>query len=800
MDPFFLDNLDDKSDLIPLLSLDDEARINSTKIPKELPILPLKNTVLFPGVVIPITVGREKSIKLVKDYYVGKKIIGTVSQKDTSIENPNSSHLNTIGTMAKIMRLFKMPDGTSTIIIQGLRKFKLNSITQTDPYFKATVSPFLETYPKKNNDSFKALVSSLKDLALKIIKESPKIPSEVAFAVNNIESDSFLVNFVSSNMNLKVSDKQKMLEESSLETRTKMALKYLNEELKVLEMKNEIQSKVKSDLDDQQREYLLNQQLKTIQEELGGNVHQEEIEGMRKKGKTKKWDQKTKNHFEKELKKLQRMNPQVGEYGVQRTYVETLLDLPWNEFTEDQFNLKKAERILNKDHYGLEKVKNRILEYLAVLQLKGDMRSPIICLHGPPGVGKTSLGKSIASALGRNYIRMSLGGLRDQSEIRGHRKTYIGAMPGRVIQSIKRAKSSNPVFVLDEIDKLNRDSFGDPSAAMLEMLDPEQNNAFYDNYIETGFDLSRVLFIATANDISSIEPALRDRMELIDISGYTLNEKFHIAKKHLLPKLLIDHGLKMSNLKIGKKEFETIIESYTRESGVRDLERTLAKIIRNTAKHVALKEKYKKDLNNNNIIKILGPNKFEKDKYENNENTGVVTGLAWTPRGGDILFIESSYSSGKGRLVITGNIGKVMEESSKIALEYLKSRSLVSDLESDFFQKNDIHIHVPEGAIPKDGPSAGITMLTSLASLLSKKKVVKNLAMTGEITLRGKVLPVGGIKEKILAAKRAGITKIILCELNRKDVMDINPSYIKGLKFFYVKKMEEVLEISLLKR
>ena len=799
MDPFFLDNIDDKSDLIPLLSIDDEERINSTKVPKELPILPLKNTVLFPGVVIPITVGREKSKKLVKEYYVGKKIIGTVSQKDTTVENPDPSHLNKVGTMAKIMRLFKMPDGTVTIIIQGLKKIKLKTITQTEPYFKATVTPFVENYPKNNNDNFKALISSLKDTALKVIKESPKIPSEVAFAVNNIESNSFLVNFISSNMNLKVSNKQKMLEEPSLEIRTKMALKFLNEELKVLEMKNEIQSKVKSDLDEQQREYLLNQQLKTIQEELGGNVHQEEIENMRKKGDEKKWNAKTKNHFEKELNKLQRMNPQVGEYGVQRTYVETLLDLPWNEFTKDQFNLNKAKKILNKDHFGLEKVKNRILEYLAVLKLKGDMRSPIICLHGPPGVGKTSLGKSIAAALGRNYIRMSLGGLRDQSEIRGHRKTYIGAMPGRVIQSIKRAKSSNPVFVLDEIDKLSRDSFGDPSAAMLEMLDPEQNNAFYDNYIETGFDLSRVLFIATANDISAIEPALRDRMELIDISGYTINEKFHIAKKHLLPKLLIDHGLKLQDLKIGKVEFESIIENYTRESGVRDLERTLAKIIRNTAKHVALKEKYKKDLNSNTILEILGPKKIEKDRYENNDNLGVVTGLAWTPRGGDILFIESSYSSGKGKLTMTGNIGKVMEESSKIALEYLKSKSLVENLEPDFFKKNDIHIHVPEGAVPKDGPSAGITMLTSLASLLRKKKVAKNLAMSGEITLRGKVLPVGGIKEKILAAKRAGLKKIILCELNKKDVLDIHPSYIKGLKFFYVNKMEEVLDIALLK-
>ena len=799
MDPFFLDNIDEKSDLIPLLSLEDEEKINSIKIPKELSILPLKNTVLFPGVVIPVTVGREKSIKLIKDNYVGKKIIGTVSQKDITIEDPNPTHLNSVGTVAKIMRLFKMPDGSSTIIIQGLKKFKLKSITQTDPYFKATVEPFKEIYPKNNNNTFKALISSLKDTSLKVIKESPKIPSEVAFAVNNIESDSFLVNFISSNMNIKVVDKQQILEEPSLEKRASITLKHLNEELKVLEMKNEIQSKVKSDLDEQQREYLLNQQLKTIQEELGGNVHQEEIENMRKKGDEKKWNKKTKLHFEKELKKLQRMNPQVGEYGVQRTYVETLLDLPWNEFTKDTFNLKKAERILNKDHYGLEKVKNRILEYLAVLQLKGDMRSPIVCLHGPPGVGKTSLGKSIAKALGRNYIRMSLGGLRDQSEIRGHRKTYIGAMPGRVIQSLKRAKSSNPVFVLDEIDKLNRDAFGDPSAAMLEMLDPEQNNSFYDNYLEIGFDLSRVLFVATANDINSIEPALRDRMELIDISGYTLNEKFHISKKHLLPKLLNDHGLTPSDLKIQKKEFETIIENYTRESGVRDLERTLSKVIRNTAKHVALKNRYKKDLTQDNLIKILGPKRFEKEKYENNDNLGVVTGLAWTPKGGDILFIESSVSKGKGKLTMTGNIGKVMEESSKIALEFLKSKSLIPNLEIDFFQKHDIHIHVPEGAIPKDGPSAGITMLTSLASLLGKKKVLKNLAMTGEITLRGKVLPVGGIKEKILAAKRAGLNKIILCNSNKKDVLDINSSYIRGLKFFYVDKMEEVLKIALLK-
>ena len=636
-------------------------------------------------------------------------------------------------------------------------------------------------------------------MSLKIIKESPKIPKEAAFAINNIESDSFLINFISSNINITVSQKQEMLEEPSLEIRTKMALKYLNNELKMLEMKNEIQSKVKSELDEQQREYLLNQQLKAIQEELGGNVHQEEIEKMRLKAKDKKWSKNTEEHFFKELKKLQRMNPQLGEYGVQRSYIETLLELPWNEFTKDHFDLNKAKRILDRDHFGLQKVKDRIIEYLAVLKLKGDMRSPIICLYGPPGVGKTSLGKSIAESLGREYIRMSLGGLRDQSEIRGHRKTYIGAMPGRVIQSIKRVKSSNPVFVLDEIDKLNRDAFGDPSAAMLEMLDPEQNSAFYDNYIEIGFDLSRVLFIATANDINSISVPLRDRMELIEVSGYTMNEKYQIGKKFLLKNLLKSHGLNLTDLKIPKPELEMIIENYTRESGVRGLEKVLAKLIRNTAKNVVLKNKFNKTLSEDSIIKILGPKKILKERYQDNNDLGVVTGLAWTPQGGDILFIESSVNKGKGKLTITGNIGKVMEESSKLALEYLKSHNILLHLENDFFQKNDIHIHVPEGAIPKDGPSAGITMLTSLASLLGGKKIIKNLAMTGEITLRGKVLPVGGIKEKILAAKRAGIKKIILSTMNEKDILDIDPVYIKGLQFLYVDRMDQVLELALMK-
>ena len=799
MDSFFLDSFDDKSDLIPLLSAEDERKIDSFKLPKELSILPLKNTVLFPGVVIPITVGREKSIKLVKDNYKGKKIIGTIAQKKSNIDDPNISDLSEVGTMARIMRLFKMPDGSITIIIQGLKRFHLKSVTQTEPYFKGNVSLFDEVKPNKNSKNFKALVESVRDLSLKIIKESPKIPKEAAFAINNIESDSFLINFISSNINITVSQKQEMLEEPSLEERTKMSLKYLNNDLKMLEMKNEIQSKVKSELDEQQREYLLNQQLKAIQEELGGNVHQEEVEKMRLKGKDKKWDKKTEEHFNKELNKLQRMNPQLGEYGVQRGYIETLLELPWNEFTKDHFDLNKAKKILNRDHFGLKKVKDRIIEYLAVLKLKGDMRSPIICLHGPPGVGKTSLGKSVAESLGREYIRMSLGGLRDQSEIRGHRKTYIGAMPGRVIQSLRRAKSSNPVFVLDEIDKLNRDAFGDPSAALLEMLDPEQNNAFYDNYVEIGFDLSRVLFIATANDISLISAPLRDRMELIEVSGYTINEKFQIGNKFLLKNLLKNHGLKSNDLKISKKDLEMVIENYTRESGVRSLERVLAKLIRNIAKSIVLDEKYDKILNEQKITNVLGPKKYIKERYQDNDNLGVVTGLAWTPQGGDILFIESSVSNGKGKLTITGNIGKVMQESSKLALEYLRSHKILSKLENDYFQKNDIHIHVPEGAIPKDGPSAGITMLTSLASLLSGKKVVKNLAMTGEITLRGKVLPVGGIKEKILAAKRAGIKKIILSKMNEKDISNIDPSYIRGLKFLYVDRMDKVLDLALLK-
>jgi len=795
---FSLSDSDDFTDLIPLMSSHDEKKLNSLRIPKKIPILSLRNTVLFPGVVIPITVSRDTSIKLINDAYKLKKIIGVVAQTSPDIEEPTSKDLNQVGTVAKILRLFKMPDGNLTVIIQGQKRFSIKQVIVSKPYFQAEIEKFIEIKPNKNNQNFKALVGSLRDVALRIIKESPNIPSDASFAINNIESDSFLVNFVSSNMNLKVLEKQKMLEEPKLYNRTKMVLKHLNKELSVLKMKNEIQSKVKSELDDQQREYLLNQQLKTIQEELGVNVFQEEIEKMKRAGKQKKWSKKTQNHFDKELVKLQRMNPQVAEYGVQRSYVELFLDLPWNEYTEDNFDLKRVQKILNKDHYGLEKIKERIIEHLAVLKLKGDMRAPIICLYGPPGVGKTSLGKSIAESLNREYVRISLGGMRDQSEIRGHRKTYIGAMPGRIIQSIRKAKSSNPVFVLDEIDKLSRDSYGDPSSAMLEMLDPEQNKEFYDNYLEIGFDLSKVLFIATANDLSTIQPALRDRMEIINISGYNIKEKISIAKNHLLPKALKEHGLDGS-FKLSNDCIEMIIDSYTKESGVRGLGKMLAKIIRHRATCLAMGREIDSKIDISKIENILGLKHYTKEMYNNDQFLGVAIGLAWTPFGGDILFIESSLSVGKGKLTITGNIGKVMKESATLALEYLKFKSQEYSIDTSIFQSHDFHLHVPEGAIPKDGPSAGITILSALASLITKRRIKKALALTGEITLRGKVLPVGGIKEKILAAHRSGIKHIVLSKQNKKDINDIKDVYIKGLKFYYVDRMKEVLDVVLLK-
>lgn len=801
IDNLSFQSLDEDAELIPLMTPEDEEEINKEKLPDTLPILPLRNTVLFPGVVIPITAGRDKSIQLIKDANNGGKVIGVVAQKDETVENPTLEDINTLGTVARILRVLQMPDGNTTIIIQGKKRFEIDALLQEDPYMAATVKEVPETRPESNDEEFKAILDSIKDIALQIIKESPSIPSEASFAIKNIESSSFLINFISSNMNLTVREKQELLAITDLKKRSLATLKYMNLEMQKLELKNDIQSKVRHDLDQQQREYFLHQQMKTIQEELGGGVsYEQEVEEMRARGKKKNWDEKIKKHFEKELSKMQRMNPQVAEYSIQRNYLELFLDLPWNEFSKDKFNLKKAQTILDRDHSGLEDVKKRIVEYLAVLKLRNDMKSPILCLYGPPGVGKTSLGKSIAEALGRKYVRISLGGLRDEAEIRGHRKTYIGAMPGRIIQSLKKAGTSNPVFVLDEIDKLSSSHNGDPSSAMLEVLDPEQNTEFYDNFLEMGYDLSKVMFIATANSLSTIQPALRDRMEIINVTGYTTEEKVEIGSKHLLAKQLEEHGLTSKDLKIGKRQLEKIVEGYTRESGVRGLEKQIAKMVRYAAKSIAMEEKYEKKITNDIISEVLGPARMERNKYENNDVAGVVTGLAWTSVGGDILFIESILSKGKGTLSITGNLGKVMKESATIAMEYMKSNADLLGIDPEVFSKYNVHIHVPEGATPKDGPSAGITMLTSLVSLFTQKKVKKDIAMTGEITLRGKVLPVGGIKEKILAAKRAGIKEIILCEQNRRDILEIKKDYLKGLKFHYVTEMSEVLTHAITKQ
>lgn len=795
MDSLSFQSIDEDAELIPLMTPEDEEEINREELPKTLPILPLRNTVLFPGVVIPITAGRDKSIQLIKDANNGGKVIGVVSQKDENVENPSLEDINTLGTVARILRVLQMPDGNTTIIIQGKKRFEIDEMMRENPYMEATVKEVPETRPDRIDDEFSAILESIKELALQIIKESPNIPSEASFAIKNIESSSFLINFISSNMNLPVKEKQALLAITDLKQRALATLKYMSLEMQKLELKNDIQSKVRSDLDQQQREYFLHQQMKTIQEELGGGVSYEtEIEEMRVKGKEKKWDIKVKKHFDKELAKIQRMNPQVAEYSIQRNYLELFLELPWNEFSKDKFNLKKASAILDRDHSGLEDVKKRIIEYLAVLKLRNDMKSPILCLYGPPGVGKTSLGKSIAEALGREYVRISLGGLRDEAEIRGHRKTYIGAMPGRIIQSLKKAGTSNPVFVLDEIDKLSNSHNGDPSSAMLEVLDPEQNMEFYDNFLEMGYDLSKVMFIATANSLSTIQPALRDRMEIINVTGYTTEEKVEIASKHLLHKQLKEHGLTDKDLKIGKKQLEKIVEGYTRESGVRALEKQLAKMVRYAAKSIAMEDQYEKKVTNTIIEEVLGPARMERNKYENNDVAGVVTGLAWTSVGGDILFIESTLSKGKGNLTITGNLGKVMKESATIAMEYIKSNADILGLDAEVFSNYNVHIHVPEGATPKDGPSAGITMLTSLVSLFTQKKVKKDIAMTGEITLRGKVLPVGGIKEKILAAKRAGIKEIVLCEENKRDILEIKQTYLKGLTFHYVSEMSEVIK------
>jgi len=797
-DNMSLHTFDEDAELIPLLTAEDEEQMNNEELPETLPILPLRNTVLFPGVVIPITAGRDKSINLIKDANKGTKVIGVVSQKDEGVENPDAEDINTLGTVAKILRVLQMPDGNTTVIIQGKKRFEVAEVLTRKPYLTATVRNTVEERPAENDEEFLAIIESIKDLSLRIIKNNPNIPSEASFAIKNIHSNSFLINFVSSNLNLKVAEKQKLLEIGNLQERALATLKYMNVEMQQLELKNDIQSKVRNDMDQQQREYFLHQQMKTIQEELGGVSYDEEIEEMRARAKKKKWEDKVSEHFGKELSKMQRMNPQVAEYSIQRNYLDLFLDLPWNEFSKDKFDLKRAQKILDRDHYGLEDVKKRIIEYLAVLKLRNDLKSPILCLYGPPGVGKTSLGKSVAEALGREYVRMSLGGLRDEAEIRGHRKTYIGAMPGRIVQSLKKAGTSNPVFILDEIDKLSNSHQGDPSSAMLEVLDPEQNSEFHDNFLEMGYDLSKVMFIATANNLSTIQPALRDRMEIINVTGYTIEEKVEIAKRHLLPKQLKEHGLEAKHLKIGKPQLEKIVEGYTRESGVRTLEKQIAKMVRYAAKSIAIEEEYDIKVSSNDVEKILGIARMERDKYENNDVAGVVTGLAWTSVGGDILFIESILSKGKGQLNITGNLGKVMKESATIAMEYIKSNAERFGLEAEIFNNYNVHIHVPEGATPKDGPSAGITMLTSLVSLFTQRKVKKSLAMTGEITLRGKVLPVGGIKEKILAAKRARIKEIILCKDNERDILEIKKDYLKGLKFHYVSDMYEVVNLAIL--
>ncbi|MDO3644501.1 endopeptidase La [Mucilaginibacter sp. L3T2-6] len=800
-DPFDFNSalpvINEDSEFFPLMSTEDEEEMNNEAIPDILSILPLRNTVLFPGVVIPITVGRDKSIKLIRDANKGSRMIGVVAQQDVAIEDPSFAQLNKIGTIALIVKMLQMPDGNTTVILQGKKRFILKDEVQSVPYIKATIEPFKEAKHKEDKE-FKAMVSSIKDMAMSIIQLSPNIPSEAGIAIRNIESTSFLINFIASNMNADMMAKQRLLEEPSLRAKANLVLEHLTLDLQMLELKNQIQSKVRVDLDKQQRDYFLNQQLKTIQEELGGNTPDLEIDSLRLRASKKKWAKEVNDHFNKEIEKLARINPAAADYSVQINYLELLLDLPWNEFTKDNFDLKRAQKVLDKDHFGLDKVKQRIIEYLAVLKLKHDMKAPILCLVGPPGVGKTSLGKSIAKALGRKYVRMALGGIRDEAEIRGHRKTYIGAMPGRIIQSIKKAGASNPVFILDEIDKVGNDFRGDPSSALLEVLDPEQNSTFYDHYVEMDFDLSNVMFIATANSLSSVQPALLDRMEIIEVNGYTIEEKVEIAKQHLLPKQREAHGLKTKDVVVRPEVIEKLIVDYTRESGVRALEKKIGSLVRGVAKNIALEEPYNPTVSAKEVEKILGAPIYDKDLYEGNDVAGVVTGLAWTSVGGDILFIEASLSPGKGKLTLTGSLGDVMKESVTIALAYLRAHAANFNIDPRLFDLWDVHVHVPAGATPKDGPSAGVTMLTALTSAFTQRKIKPHLAMTGEITLRGRVLPVGGIKEKILAAKRANIKEIVLCASNRKDIQEIKEDYIKDLKFHYVTEMHEVINLALL--
>ncbi|WP_255563195.1 endopeptidase La [Mucilaginibacter sp. 21P] len=790
-------SINEDSEFFPLMSSEDEEEMNNEQVPDIVSILPLRNTVLFPGVVIPITVGRDKSIKLIRDANKGNRLIGVVAQQDVNIEDPNFEQLHKVGTVALIIKMLQMPDGNTTVILQGKKRFRLGEEIQSEPYIKASIEPIKEVKPKEDKE-FKALAASIKDMAMSIIQLSPNIPSEAGIAIRNIESTSFLINFIASNMNAEVTAKQTLLETQNLRDRMNLVLEHLTLDLQMLELKNQIQTKVRVDLDKQQRDYFLNQQLKTIQEELGGSTPDLEVDNLRKRAAKKKWSVEVKTHFTKELEKLGRTNPAAADYSVQINYLELLLDLPWNEFTKDNFDLKRAQKILDKDHFGLDKVKRRIIEYLAVLKLKHNMKAPILCLVGPPGVGKTSLGKSIAKALGRKYVRMALGGVRDEAEIRGHRKTYIGAMPGRVIQSLKKAGAANPVFILDEIDKVSNDFRGDPSSALLEVLDPEQNSTFYDNYVEMDFDLSNIMFIATANSLSSIQPALLDRMEIIEVNGYTIEEKTEIAKRHLVPKQREAHGLTAKDVNIKNDVLEKIIEDYTRESGVRSLEKKIGSVVRGVAKSIAMEEGYNTQVSKKDVEKILGAPIFDKDLYENNEVAGVVTGLAWTSVGGDILFIEASLSPGNGKLTLTGSLGDVMKESVTIALGYLRAHAAEFGIEYKLFEQWDVHVHVPAGATPKDGPSAGITMLTALVSAFTQRKVKPHLAMTGEITLRGRVLPVGGIKEKILAAKRANIKDIILCRSNQKDILEIKEDYIRDLQFHYVTDMGDVIKLALL--
>jgi ATP-dependent Lon protease len=794
----FFQRSEQEMDFMPIIPINETEHDNlaDTEIPKEIPILPLRNTVLFPGVVLPITVGRDKSIKAVSDAYKTDKLIGVLAQKDSSVEDPSLNELVAVGTIARIIKVIKMPDGGTTVILQGKRRFKVGAITTDDPYFKAQVILLQEEEAPKDQD-FAAYVSNIKDLAAQIIQLSPNIPTEASIILKNIENPSFLIHFISSNLNSELNEKQELLATDHIKSRADLLMQLLQRELQFAELKNKLTNKTKTELDKQQREYFLQQQLKSIKDELGGDSNERELRDMQKKAESKKWPQAAKDIFKKGIEKLERMHPSTPDYSIVYNHLDLMLDLPWNEYSDDLYDLKKASKVLDQDHYGMKKVKERILEYLAVLKLKGDMKSPILCFVGPPGIGKTSLGKSIANAIGRKYVRISLGGLHDESEIRGHRKTYIGAMPGRILQSLRKVKSSNPVMILDEIDKVGTDFRGDPSSALLEVLDPEQNNTFYDNYLELEYDLSRVLFVATANDISHIQPALRDRIEIIDLSGYAIEEKIEIAKRHLVPKQKEAHGLKGMPLKLSDKNLGKIISDYTRESGVRELDRQLASLMRYEAKEFAFKNKLKASITEKDIEKVLGKPRYSNDLYKVANMPGVAVGLAWTYVGGDILFIETSISDGKGELKLTGNLGNVMKESATTALTYLQSNAKKYGLNPDVFQKKTLHIHVPEGGTPKDGPSAGITMMSSLASAITGKRVKPYLAMTGEITLRGQVLPVGGIKEKILAARRAGIKEVILCWQNEKDISEIDSNFIRGLKFHYVKTMQQVLDLAL---